>query len=263
MRIEFDRVVMRFGPSVVLDGISFAAEEGEFLCLLGPSGCGKSTALRIIAGLLPATSGTVRVLGGPPEERYRRLAFVFQNLRLVPWRTALGNVLLGMELRWDGGLPPEADRRAHRYLEMVGLGSDSGKYPGMLSGGERQRVALARALAVEPDIVLMDEPLAALDINTRERLREEVIRLWQSTGKTVLFVTHDLDEALYLADRFIILTEKPTRILQAMELPGRRPRDLFRDPEVARIRGQMRDLFRGMRGMTELMTAGDTAVNDG
>lgn len=133
----------------------------------------------------------------------------------------------------------------------------------MLSGGERQRVALARALAVEPDIILMDEPLSALDINTRERLRDEVIRVWQSTGKTVIFVTHDLDEALYLADRVIILSDKPTRVLQCIELPRRRPRDLFRDPEIARIRGQMRDLFRGMQGMGELMSSRDTAAGDG
>jgi NitT/TauT family transport system ATP-binding protein len=133
----------------------------------------------------------------------------------------------------------------------------------MLSGGERQRVALARALAVEPDIILMDEPLSALDINTRERLRDEVIRVWQSTGKTVIFVTHDLDEALYLADRVIILSDKPTRVLQCIELPRRRPRDLGRDPEIARIRGQMRDLFRGMQGMGELMSSRDTAAGDG
>jgi NitT/TauT family transport system ATP-binding protein len=251
--IEFDTVAIRFGASPVLDGVSFAVLEGEFLCLLGPSGCGKSSLLRVIGGLMPASGGMVRVLGGQPEERWRRLAFVFQNPRLVQWRTALENVMLGMELRMDGGAPPDADRRAYRYLEMVGLGNDIGKYPGMLSGGERQRVALARALAVEPDIVLMDEPFSALDITTRERLRDEVIQLWRSTRKTVVFVTHDLDEALYLADRVIILSDKPTRVLRMIEVPMPRPRDLYHDPEIGRIRGEMRHLFRARAGMGELL----------
>ncbi len=255
--IEFRDVRSILGGQLVLDGVSFSVRRGEFLCLLGPSGSGKSTTLRIIGGLLRSTSGTVRVLGGSPEEGWRRLAFVFQSPRLLPWRTALDNVVLGIELRADGGDRAEMEARARHYLAMVGLAADAAKFPGQLSGGERQRVALARALAVEPEIILMDEPLSALDINTRERLRDEVIRIWQSTGKTILFVTHDLDEALYLADRVIIISDKPTRVLRTIELDLPRPRHLFGDPRIARIRAEMRDLFRDMQGMREVLGAGE------
>ncbi len=242
--IEFRDVRGVLGGRVILDRVSFAVRRGEFLCLLGPSGAGKSTTLRIIGGLLRSTSGTVRVLGQSPGEGWRHLAFVFQSPRLVLWRTALENVVLGMELRDENSNRAEMTTRALRYLAMVGLSADAGKYPGQLSGGERQRVALARALAVEPEIILMDEPFSALDVNTRERLRDEVIQIWRSTGKTIFFVTHDLDEALYLADRVLIISDKPARILRTIELTVPRPRDLFGDPEIARIRTEMRDLFR-------------------
>jgi len=254
--IEFREVRTLLGGQLVLDGVSFTVRQGEFLCLLGPSGSGKSTTLRIIGGLLRHTAGTVRVLGAPPAAGWRRLAFVFQSPRLVPWRTALGNVLLGMELREDRGARPDMESRARHYLAMVGLSADAAKYPGQLSGGERQRVALARALAVEPEVILMDEPFSALDINTRERLRDEVIAIWRSTGKTILFVTHDLDEALYLADRVIIISDKPTRVLRTLELDRPRPRDLFADPAIARVRTQIRELFRDMKGMREVLGDG-------
>lgn len=254
--VEFRDVRTILGGQLVLDRVSFTVRRGEFLCLLGPSGSGKSTILRIVAGLLRSTRGTVRVFGSPPEEGWRRLAFVFQNPRLLPWRTALENVVLGMELRQEDGQRAEMEARARRYLDMVGLAADAGKYPAQLSGGERQRVALARALAVEPEVVLMDEPFSALDVNTRERLRDEVIRIWGSTGTTILFVTHDLDEALYLADRVIIISNKPTRVLRTIELGLARPRDLFGDAGIARIRAEMRELFRDMQGMEEVFGQG-------
>jgi NitT/TauT family transport system ATP-binding protein len=251
--IEFRDVRAVLGGQVILDGVSFTARQGEFLCLLGPSGSGKSTTLRIIGGLLKSNGGKVRVLGAPPDEGWRRLAFVFQSPRLVPWRTALENVVLGMELRLDDERPAEMEARARQYLAMVGLAADARKFPAQLSGGERQRVALARALAVEPEIILMDEPFSALDITTRERLRDEVIRIWRSTGKTILFVTHDLDEALYLSDRVIIISDKPARVMRIIEPGMPRPRNLFSDPEIARLRSEMRELFRGIRGMGELL----------
>ena len=250
--IEFHEVRMLFGAQIVLDGVTFSVRGGEFLCLLGPSGCGKSTALRIIGGLLPAHGGQVSVLGRPPQESWRQIAYVFQSPRLVPWRTALENVILGMELRLENGNRREMEDKALHYLEMVGLGRDRDKFPGMLSGGERQRVAIARALAVEPEIVLMDEPFSALDINTRERLRHEVMRIWSTTGKTILFVTHDLDEALLLADRVIIVSDKPTRSLRVIEVSLPRPRDLT-DPALVAIKSEMRALFRGMKGMQEVV----------
>ncbi len=260
--IEFREVRAVLGGQVILDEVSFSVRQREFVCLLGPSGSGKSTTLRIVGGLLRSTRGTVRVLGAAPEEGWRHLAFVFQSPRLLPWRTALENVVLGMELRDENGNRIEMTNRARHYLVMVGLLADAQKYPGQLSGGERQRVSLARALAVEPDIILMDEPFSALDVNTRERLRDEVIRIWRSTGKAIFFVTHDLDEALYLADRVIIISDKPTRVLRAIELPMSRPRDLFGDPEIARIRAEIRELFRDMKGMAEILGKGGEHQGD-
>lgn len=244
--VELVEVVVAFGGRPVLDRLSFSAAPREFLCLLGPSGCGKSTTLRLIGGLLQPTEGIVRVFDEAPAQAWRRLAYVFQSPRLVPWRTALENVVLGMELRGDRLSSEEMTRRAQHYLAMTGLGADAEKFPGVLSGGERQRVALARALAVEPEVILMDEPFSALDLNTRERLRDEVIRLWRETRKTIVFVTHDLDEALYLADRVIIVSDKPTRALKTLSVEVPRPRDLFTDPRIANLRAEARALFKGL-----------------
>ncbi len=198
--IEVRDLVVRFGERAIVDGLTFTVEPGEFLCVLGPSGSGKTTLLRVIGGLLRPTSGEVRVAGEPAERAWPRCAFVFQAPRLVPWRTALDNVRLGQELRMG-----HANGSAGRYLEMVGLADLAGRYPAMLSGGERQRVALARALAVEPEVILMDEPFSALDADTRGRLRDEVVRIWRAERRTIVFVTHDVAEADALATRRLLL----------------------------------------------------------
>ncbi len=198
--IEARDLVVRFGDRAILDGLTFTVEPGELLCVLGPSGCGKTTLLRVIGGLLRPTSGEVRVASEPAHRAWPRCAFVFQAPRLVPWRTALDNVRLGQELRAG-----HANGSARRYLEMVGLADLAGHYPAMLSGGERQRVALARALAVEPEVILMDEPFSALDADTRARLRDEVVRIWRSERRTIVFVTHDAAEAGALATRQLVL----------------------------------------------------------
>ncbi|HEX7055502.1 MAG TPA: ABC transporter ATP-binding protein [Burkholderiales bacterium] len=254
--IELSDVAVRFGGQTLYEGLSFRVRDGEFLCILGPSGCGKSTTLRVIGGLLAAASGTVRVDGRPAAEAWEEIAYVFQSPRLVPWRDALGNVVLAMQLRWGaggkGGGGKEAMReRARELLELVGLGADAHKYPRMLSGGERQRVAIARALAVEPRIILMDEPFAALDVATRKRMREEIVAIWQRTRKTVVFVTHDVDEALALADRVLLFSSKPSRILETLSIASPRPRAPERDPELARHRARLHSLF------TEVETSGD------
>jgi NitT/TauT family transport system ATP-binding protein len=246
--IEFSDVAVRFGGQVVYSGLSFAVRDGEFLCILGPSGCGKSTTLRVIGGLLAAESGAVRVDGRSPAEAWEEIAYVFQSPRLVPWRDALGNVVLAMELRWGAGGRgrggKEAMRgRARELLDLVGLAADGHKYPRMLSGGERQRVAIARALAVEPRIILMDEPFAALDVATRRRMREEIVAIWQRTRKTVVFVTHDVDEALALADRVLLFSNKPARILETLAIAAPRPRALESDAELARHRARLHSLF--------------------
>ena len=196
--LEFDDVRLNFGAETIYDKLSFKVRAGEFLCILGPSGCGKSTSLRLMGDLLPPDGGDLKVTGLPPAEGWRKLAYVFQSPRLVPWRNALGNVILGMELRFEGMAKAEMREKAKDLLSLVGLGNDMEKYPAMLSGGERQRVAIARALSVDPEIILMDEPFSALDLNTRRRMRAEIIRIWEQTGKTVIFVTHDVEEALVL-----------------------------------------------------------------
>ncbi len=243
--IVFDNVGVRLGDDQIYDRLSFDVRRGEFVCILGPSGCGKSTALRIIGGLLDITTGRVRVADRAPAEAWADIAFVFQSPRLVPWRTALDNVLLGSQLRFGAG--DREKRRAHaiELLNLVGLAADTGKYPSMLSGGERQRVSIARALAVDPQIVLMDEPFSALDPNMRGRMRSEMERIWLETGKTVVFVTHDIDEALQLADRTVVLSNKPTRVLEVLELKTARPRgDASR--ELDSQREKLVKLFRSL-----------------
>jgi NitT/TauT family transport system ATP-binding protein len=241
--LRFADVSLTLGGERIYDRLSFAVAEGEFVCMLGPSGCGKSTALRLIGDLLPLQQGTVSVEGQAPADAWRSLAYVFQSPRLVPWRTALGNVMLGMELRYERRARSEMRTRAEQLLVLVGLARDGHKYPGMLSGGERQRVAIARALAVDPRIILMDEPFSALDLVTRRRMRSELVAIWQQTGKTVLFVTHDIEEALVLADRIVLLSNKPTRVLEEFSMAEARPRDLAGDRGLQRHRERLHALF--------------------
>jgi len=241
--LSFERVSTRLGGDTIFDELSFSADEGEFLCILGPSGCGKSTSLRLMGDLLPVQGGRVTVDGKAPAEAWRSLAYVFQSPRLVPWRTALGNVVLGMELRFDRMAKAAMEARAAELLALVGLARDTHKYPSMLSGGERQRVAIARALAVDPRIVLMDEPFSALDLNTRRRLRAELIAIWQRTGKTIVFVTHDIEEALVLADRILLLSSKPTRVLETLSITAPRPRDIAASDDLRGQRARLHDLF--------------------
>ena len=235
--IAFRDVQVAFGGERIYERLNLEVHPGEFICILGPSGCGKSTSLRVIGGLLEISGGEVTINGRPPQQSWPDIAFVFQSPRLVPWRTALGNVLLGSDLRF-GGAGDGRDARAKELLALVGLAGDTHKYPSMLSGGERQRVAIARALAVDPQIVLMDEPFSALDPNTRRRLRTEMERIWQTTGKTVVFVTHDPEEALQLADRIIVLSNKPTRVVDVIPLGVPRPRALTH-PDLARERQRL------------------------
>lgn len=246
--LEFRDVTVRFGEETIYEDFSFEVRDGEFLCILGPSGCGKSTSLRLMGDLLPVDAGEVSVAGLPPSEGWSRLAYVFQQPRLAAWRTARANVTLGMELRFGDMPRREMRARAEELLDLVGLGRDMDKYPGMLSGGERQRVSIARALSVDPDIILMDEPFSALDLNTRHRLRAEIIRIWQQTGKTVIFVTHDIEEALVLADRILLLSNKPTKVLEVLELGEPRPRDLLATPSLQERRDHLHSLFRELEG---------------
>ncbi len=198
--------------------------DGEFVSLLGPSGCGKSTLLKIVAGLLPQTSGRVLIDGvpitGPGPER----AVVFQDYALFPWMTVAENVEFGLEARHM----PRAERRAvsSELLKIMGLAEFAGKYPHHLSGGMKQRVSIARALAVSPSILLMDEPFGALDAQTRSLLQDELLRIWRLYRKTVVFVTHAIDEAIYLSDRIVVMTARPGRIKTVIPVREERPRDM-------------------------------------
>ena len=204
----------------VLLGLDLDVRRGEFLALVGPSGVGKSTLLRVLMGLARPTAGTVTLAPDPGIER--PLAMVFQDARLLPWRSVLANVAFGLEKMNLGGA--ERRMRAQRSLGLVGLRDMGDRWPHQLSGGQRQRVALARALAVDPAILLMDEPFSALDVATRETLQDEVVRIWHETRKTILFVTHDIDEAVYLADRVVALGGKPGEVRSSREILLERPR---------------------------------------
>jgi ABC-type nitrate/sulfonate/bicarbonate transport system ATPase subunit len=206
----------------VIDSVSFAVEAGEFLCLLGPNGCGKTTLLRIIGGLEPATRGRV-ILDGRPvvfEQRHdRKVGVVFQEDRLLPWLTLRDNVALVL-----APLARAADERvavAERYLKLVGLSGFEGYYPGRVSGGMQQRAAIARALAIEPDLLLMDEPFGALDAQNRRIMQTEVRRIWRETGRTIVFVTHAIEEAVAIGTTLVMLSARPARVREAIRNDGR------------------------------------------
>jgi NitT/TauT family transport system ATP-binding protein len=243
--IEFKDVSVVFGQETLYDRLNLNITDGEFVCILGPSGCGKSTSLRLMGDLLSVTSGSVKINGCPPSEAWKDLSYVFQSPRLVPWRSALGNVLLGTDLRFGRGAKKEREERGRDLLKLVGLERDMNKYPSALSGGERQRVAIARALSVDPKVVLMDEPFSALDVNTRTRLRSELISIWNATGKTIVFVTHDIEEALVLADRIIVFSKKPTRVLETLQIDEPRPRVIEHSSELKMQRRRLHELFGG------------------
>jgi NitT/TauT family transport system ATP-binding protein len=241
--IRFDHVTTIFAGTTVLNDISFDVRPGEFVCLLGPSGCGKSTTLRLIGDLLRPDRGTVEVSGRRAADSWRDLAYVFQNPRLLPWRTVLDNVCLGMELRGVGGSRAQRQARAREHLERAGLSADLEKYPVALSGGERQRVSIARALALDPEIILMDEPLSALDVKTKHALREAILGIWKRTAKTIVFVTHDIDEALYLADTIVVFSDKPTRVASRVNVTQQRPRNVDTNIELRGLKAEIRALF--------------------
>jgi len=214
----------------VIDSVSFAVDAGEFLCLLGPNGCGKTTLLRIIGGLEPATRGSVTLDGRAVvfEQRHdRRVGVVFQEDRLLPWLTLRDNVSL--VLAPLGRPAAERVATADRYLGLVGLAGFEDYYPGRVSGGMRQRAAIARALAIEPDLLLMDEPFGALDAQNRRIMQHEVRRIWRETGRTIVFVTHAIEEAVAIGTTLVMLTARPARVREAIRNDGRAARGALID----------------------------------
>lgn len=206
----------------VFEGLSFDVDPGEFVVVVGPSGCGKSTLLGVIDGLIEPTAGEVRIGGEPVTGPRTDVAMVFQSFQLLPWRTVRDNVAIGLEIQ---GVPErERYARADEWIETVGLAEFAEAYPEELSGGMRQRVGLARALAVDPSILLMDEPFGALDAQTRDRLQAELLQLWEQRESTVVFVTHDVDEAIFLADQVLVMSSKPADFVAEVTVPFERPR---------------------------------------
>jgi NitT/TauT family transport system ATP-binding protein len=231
VKLEVDRVSKRYWLErearevpALLD-INLKVEDGEFVAVVGPSGCGKTSLLNIVAGLLPYEEGLVNIDGKKVEGPGIDRAVVFQHASLLPWRTISGNVRYGMEMqrRFDAS---QMDQRADQFISMVGLQGFENHYPSELSGGMQQRVNLARALAADPVVLLMDEPFAALDAQTREFMQAELLKIWAKAKKTVLFITHQINEAVYLADRVVVLSARPGRVKGIFPIPFERPRTL-------------------------------------
>ncbi|MEA2981649.1 MAG: NitT/TauT family transport system ATP-binding protein [Alphaproteobacteria bacterium] len=223
-KVEISGLSKWFGELEALRNIDVAVEQGEFISVVGPSGCGKTTFLRMVAGLEPATSGTILIDGEPLRGPGNNRGFVFQNDSLLPWRTVLANALIGPEVA--GTVGAKERQRTLDLLKLVGLGGFERYYPRQLSGGMRQRVNLARALAIDPDVLLMDEPFASLDAQTREIMQTELLRIWEQGRKTVLFVTHQIDEAVFLSDRVLVFARRPGRLQESIEIKLPRPRSL-------------------------------------
>jgi NitT/TauT family transport system ATP-binding protein len=245
--ISFRGVDHAFGNRPILQNVSFDIAEQEFVCLIGPSGCGKTTLLRLLGGLLSPKGGEIDYAGHRVSGPERDVAFVFQDYSkaLLPWRTAAGNVSLALEA---AGTPRrERPARIRALLEKVGLGGHSDAFPGQLSGGMQQRLQIARCLAQEPSVLLMDEPFGALDAMTRQALQDEMLRIVETSRTTALFVTHDLDEAIYLGDRVVALYPNPGRIAQIFTVELPRPRNQLttrEDPEFLRLRRELFDFIR-------------------
>jgi NitT/TauT family transport system ATP-binding protein len=231
------------GETVALHDINFSAHKREFLCVVGPSGCGKSTLVRILAGLEEQSAGDVLLEGKPVAGPGSDRGMVFQGYTLFPWLTVRKNVMFGLEINGHG--PLEAERQALQWLQLVGLEKFANAYPHQLSGGMKQRVAIVRALANQPRILLMDEPFGALDAQTRCRMQAHLLEIWRKIDITIVFITHDLDEAIFLADRILVLSAHPGEVQELIEVPVQRPRSAaqFISPEFLATKARLEELI--------------------
>jgi NitT/TauT family transport system ATP-binding protein len=235
--IRIDGLAVHYTPETpAVADLTFDVQPGEFACIVGPSGCGKSTLMHVISGLMQASRGSVTVEGVAVGRDGARVGYVFQDHRLLPWRTVRQNLRIALEA---AGLPRDRwDELIRDALRMLQIEDFEDQWPLRLSGGQRQRVAIARALVIEPTFMLMDEPYSTLDEVTARTMRQELLRVWEETGKTIVFVTHSIREAVYLADRVIVLTRGPARVLEIVDVPVQRPRD-YESTELTRVEQQI------------------------
>lgn len=240
-KIEVRDLTKKYGDLLVLDKICFNIADGEFVSIVGPTGCGKTTFLNTLSRLIPKTSGDILIDGEDANPKKHNISFVFQEPTCMPWRTVKENVAYGMEVK---GFPKEKlEERLTFILDLVGLTSTADLYPNQVSASMEQRIAVARAFAVNPDLLLMDEPYGQLDVKLRFYLEDELIRLWQELKSTVLFVTHNIEEAVYVAERILVLDNKPTKVKAEVPVDLPRPRN-YMDPKFIEIRKQVTDLIR-------------------
>jgi sulfonate transport system ATP-binding protein len=239
--IVVENLTKRFGDLLVLDRISFTVRPGELLCIVGPTGCGKTTFMNTLAKLTPATAGSIRIRNEEADPRKHNIAYVFQESTSLPWRIVRDNIALGMELK---KIPrQEIERRLSLILPLVGLADCADLYPNQISASMEQRLSVARAFATQPDLLLMDEPYGQLDVKLRYYLEDELVRIWEKFKNTVIFVTHNIEEAVYLADRILVLSNKPTTIKGNIMVDLPRPRDYI-DPKFMAIREEVTDMIR-------------------
>lgn len=241
IKVKVKNLTKKFGDLLVLDDISFDVRQGEFLCIVGPTGCGKTTFLNSLTKLYQPTSGEILINDEPVDMDKHSLAYIFQEYSTMPWLTVAENIRFGLDIKHVD--KDTADRRVSEYMQIVGLEKYRNYYPDQLSTSMLQRVVIARAFATEPELLLMDEPYGQLDIELRFKLEDELISLWQRTGTTVIFITHNIEEAVYLGERILVLTNKPTRIKQEIinDLP--RPRDIAA-PKFIELRNEVTDLIK-------------------
>ena len=231
IKIQVNNLTKRFGDLTVLDGINFNIKEGELLAIVGPTGCGKTTFLNTLSKLMPATEGEILIDGEEANPKKHNISYVFQEPTCLPWRTVRENVAYGMEVKGVG------------KEDLVGLSSCADLYPNQVSASMMQRIAVSRAFAVNPDLLLMDEPYGQLDVKLRFYLEDELVNIWKKLNSTVLFVTHNIEEAVYVAERILVLTNKPTKIKAEIPVDLPRPRNLI-DPKFVELRKQVTELIR-------------------
>ena len=241
IKIRVNNLTKSFGSLTVLNDINFTIKKGELLAIVGPTGCGKTTFLNCLSKLMPTTKGEILIDGEVANPRKHNISYVFQEPTCLPWRTVRENVAYGMEIKGVG--KAEREERANKIMDLVGLSSCADLYPNQVSASMMQRIAVSRAFAVNPDLLLMDEPYGQLDVKLRYYLEDELVRLWRTLGSTVLFVTHNIEEAVYVAERILVLTNKPTGIKQEVIVDLPRPRDLI-DPKFVEIRKLVTELIR-------------------